>query len=139
MTNLIKRNNDLTFFDDFFDGFFSKPLVSGTTPLMRTDIKEIETGYELELDVPGFGKDDIKSSLEKGYLTVEAHKEENKENKNVRYLRQERVYSSCARSFFVGDNIAEADIKAGYDKGILTLFVPKQGTNIKEKKYISIE
>jgi len=139
MTNLIKRNNDLTFFDDFFDGFFSKPLVSGTTPLMRTDIKEIETGYELELDVPGFGKDDIKISLEKGYLTVEAHKEENKENKNVRYLRQERVYSSCARSFFVGDNIAEADIKAGYDKGILTLFVPKQGTNIKEKKYISIE
>lgn len=139
MTNLIKRNNDLTFFDDFFDGFFSKPLVSGTTPLMRTDIKEIETGYELELDVPGFGKDDIKISLEKGYLTVEAHKEENKENKNVRYLRQERVYSSCARSFFVGDDIAEADIKAGYDKGILTLFVPKQGTNIKEKQYISIE
>jgi len=139
MTNLIKRNNDLTFFDDFFDGFFSKPLVSGTTPLMRTDIKEIETGYELELDVPGFGKDDIKISLEKGYLTVEAHKEENKENKNVRYLRQERVYSSCARSFFVGDDIAEADIKAGYDKGILTLFVPKQGTNVKEKKYISIE
>jgi HSP20 family protein len=139
MTNLIKRNNDLTFFDDFFDGFFSKPLIPGTTSILRTDIKEIETGYELELDVPGIGKDDIKISLEKGYLTVEAHKDENKENKNVRYLRQERVYSSCVRSFFVGDDIAEADIKAGYDKGVLTLFIPKQGTNIKEKQYISIE
>jgi HSP20 family protein len=139
MTNLIKRNNDLTFFDDFFDGFFSKPSIPGTTSILRTDIKEIETGYELELDVPGIGKDDIKISLEKGYLTVEAHKDENKENKNVRYLRQERVYSSCVRSFFVGDDIAEADIKAGYDKGVLTLFIPKQGTNIKEKQYISIE
>jgi HSP20 family molecular chaperone IbpA len=139
MTNLIKRNNDLSIFDDFFDGFFSKPMISGTTPLMRTDIKELDNGYELELDVPGFGKEDIKISLEKGYLTVEAKKEENKENKQVRYLRQERVYSSCARSFYVGEQIAEQDIKAGYDRGILTLFVPKQGTNIKEKKYIAIE
>ncbi len=139
MTNLIKRNNDLSIFDDFFDGFFSKPMISGTTPLMRTDIKELDNGYELELDVPGFGKEDIKISLEKGYLTVEAKKEENKENKQVRYLRQERVYSSCARSFYVGEQIAEQDIKAGYDRGILTLFVPKQGTNVKEKKYIAIE
>jgi HSP20 family molecular chaperone IbpA len=139
MNSIIKRNNDLSFFDDFFDGFFSKPLISGSTPLMKTDIKEVSNGYELELDVPGFGKDDIKISLEKGYLTVEVKKEENKENKDVRYLRQERVYSSCARSFYVGENIAEADIKAGYDKGVLTLYVPKQGTNVKEKKYIAIE
>ncbi len=139
MNNLVRRNNDLTFFDDFFDGFFSKPLISGTTPLMRTDIKETENGYELEIDVPGFGKDELKISLEKGYLTVEAKKEEQNEEKKARYLRQERVYSSCARSFYVGDHIAEADIKAGYDKGILTLSVPKQGTNVKEKKYISIE
>lgn len=139
MNNLMRRNNDLSIFDDFFDGFFSKPLISGSTPLMKTDIKEVENGYELELDVPGFGKDDIKISLEKGYLTVEVKKEENVEKKEVRYLRQERVYSSCARSFFVGDDIAEADIKAGYDKGVLSLFIPKQGTNVKQKKYISIE
>ncbi len=139
MNSIIKRNNDLSFFDDFFDGFFSKPLVSGTSPLMRTDIKELENGYELELDVPGFGKDDIKISLEKGYLTVEVKKDESNEKKNVRYLRQERVYSSCARSFYVGEEIAENDIKANYDKGILSLFIPKQGTNVKEKKYITIE
>ena len=106
---------------------------------MRTDIKEIDDGYELHIDVPGFAKEDIKISLEKGYLTVEAKHEEKDEEKNGHYVRRERFLGSTARSFFVGEEIAEKDIKAEYDKGILKLFVPKEGTNIKEKKYISIE
>ena len=106
---------------------------------MRTDIKEVEHGYELDIDVPGYGKEDIKISLDKGYLTVEAKHEEDKEEKQGHFIRRERFLGSSARSFYVGDEIAEKDIKAEYDKGILKLFIPKEGTNVKEKKYINIE
>ncbi|MFH0993315.1 MAG: Hsp20/alpha crystallin family protein, partial [bacterium] len=126
------------FFNDFFDGVFPKPLLRETTHCMRTDIKESDNGYFLEIDVPGFAKEDIKISLENGYLTVEAKKEESNEKKESHYLRKERTFGSAARSFFVGEDVAEADVKAIYDKGVLTLFVPKQGTNVKEKKFITI-
>lgn len=140
MNNLVKRNNDFLFLDDFFGDFFPKPLPRPNGSSMRTDIKEVENGYTLEIDVPGFGKEDIKISLDNGYLTVEAVREEKKEEvKNGHYLRRERVLGSAARSFYVGEDIADNDIEASYDKGILTVFVPKQGTNVKEKKYVSIK
>lgn len=139
MSNIVKRTNDLGFFDDFFDGFFTRPVTNRQISCMKTDILENENGYTLEIDVPGFGKDDIKISLDNGYLTVEAKKEDEKEVKKDHYLRRERFLGSAARSFYVGDDIAQSDIKANYDKGILKLFIPKQGTNLKEKQYISIE
>ena len=105
---------------------------------MKTDIIEIENVYELHLDVPGFGKEEIKISLDKGYLTIEAKKEEVTEEKEKHYLRKERFFGTCARSFYVGDEISQEDIKANYDKGILTVFIPKEGTNKKEPKYIDI-
>ncbi len=141
MNAIIRRtnpSNDLEFFNDFFDGVFTKTLARDMNHCMRTDIKESENGYSLEIDVPGFSKEDIKISLENGYLTVEAKKEESNEKKDAHYLRKERTFGSAARSFYVGEDVAEADVKAGYDKGVLTLFVPKQGTNVKEKKFITI-
>jgi len=139
MNNLVRRNNsELDFFNDFFDGFFTTPSRT-VNQCMRTDIKENEAGYVLDLEVPGFGKEDIKISLENGYLTVEAKREENKENKESHFLRKERVFGSAARTFFVGEDIAQEDVKAAYDKGILTLSIPKQGSSVKEKKYIGIE
>ncbi|MBU1145765.1 MAG: Hsp20/alpha crystallin family protein [Firmicutes bacterium] len=140
MNNIIRRrNNDLSVFDDLFGDFFTRPIFKENVSCMKTDIVEVDTGYELDVDVPGFGKEDIKISLDNGYLTVEAKREENKEEKDNHYIRRERFLGSSARTFYVGEDIAEKDIKAEYDKGILKLFVPKQGTNVKEKKYISIE
>ena len=137
MTKLVKRNNSLSFFDDFFDDFFQpNTRVNGS---MKTDILELENGYELQVDVPGFEKEDIKISLDKGYLTIEAKKEKQEETKDAHYLKRERFLGTCARSFYVGEEIAETDIKAEYDKGTLKVFVPKEGTNVKEKKYIAIE
>ncbi|MBN2503909.1 MAG: Hsp20 family protein [Bacilli bacterium] len=139
MNSLIKRNDGLSILDDFFDDFFTRPGFRQQGQCMRTDIKEVQDGYELDIDVPGYGKEDIKISLDKGYLTVEAKQEEEKEEKESHFIRRERFLGSAARSFYVGDDIAEKDIKANYDKGILKLFIPKKGTNVKQKKYIEIE
>ncbi len=138
MANLVKRSGH-SFFDDLFDDFFQAPTFSRTTGNMKTDILEVDNGYELEIDVPGYDKDDIKISLDNGYLTVEAKKEEEEEEKDRHYVRRERFLGSCARSFYVGEDIARDDIKANYEKGLLKLFIPKEGTNVKEKKYIEIE
>ncbi len=141
MNNLIKKDNDLSIFDDFFDDFFVPRPMRQMSQCMKTDIKEVENGYELVVDVPGFDKNDIKISLDKGYLTIEAKAEEEKDDKDKKghFIRRERFLGSAARSFYVGDDIAEKDIKASYDKGILTLTIPKEGTLVKEKKYIAIE
>ena len=140
MTKLVKTTNTFPFFNDIFDDFFT---TSGSRRMssssMKTDILEVENGYELHIDVPGFGKDDIKITLDKGYLTIEARKEEVKDDEGKHYVRRERFTGTCARSFYVGDDIQEEDIKAKYEKGILNLFIPKEGTNKKETKYISIE
>lgn len=140
MNGIIRRTTPETeFFDDLFEGFFPKNLTRGTNRCMQTDIKESDKTYTLDIDVPGFGKEDIKITLENGYLTIEAKHEETKENKEAHYLRRERYFGQAARTFYVGDDITQEDIKAGYDKGILTLQIPKQGTLVKEKKYIAIE
>ncbi|MDD3127364.1 MAG: Hsp20/alpha crystallin family protein [Candidatus Izemoplasmatales bacterium] len=140
MNNLIRRNKtDLDYFDDIFAGFLPQSFHQVNNLYMKTDIKELDKVYELEIDVPGFEKDEIKISLENGYLTVEAKHETTTENKEERYLHRERLVGQVARTFYVGEDISEADIKAGYNKGILTLSIPKQGTLVKDKKYISIE
>ncbi len=139
MNSLIKRDEGLSILDDFFDDFFTRPIFRTQPQCMRTDIKEVDKGYELDIDVPGYGKEDIKISLDKGYLTVVAKHDEEKEDKDDHFIRRERFLGSAARSFYVGEEIAEKDIKANYEKGILKLFIPKKGTNVKEKKYIAIE
>ena len=112
--------------------------------LMKTDIKETDGSYELEMDLPGFTKDEVKVSLENGYLTISAAKgldQDEQEKKTGRYIRRERYAGACERTFYVGDYLTQEDIKGEFKHGILKLTIPKKEAKpaVEEKKYISIE
>ena len=111
--------------------------------LMKTDIKETDSGFELEMDLPGFKKDEIKVSLDNGYMTVSAAKgldKDEQEKKSGKYIRRERYAGACVRSFYVGENVTEADIIGDFKHGSLKLLVPKKDKPaVEEKKYIAIE
>ena len=112
--------------------------------VMKTDIKEMNNGYELIVDLPGFKKDEVHAALENGYLTISAEKgldKDEKEKENGRYIRKERYAGACSRSFYVGEDITEEDIKAEFKHGLLKLFVPKKEAKpaVEQKKTISIE
>lgn len=124
--------NELSLFDnDFFDYIF-RPNMNKEMYQLRTNIKKEENGYTLEVEMPGFSKEEVKISYEKGYLTIQAEKEEKKEEK---YIVCERYSGKVSRSYYVG-NIDEAEITANFNNGILSVFVPKEK---QEKKYISIQ
>lgn len=129
----------------FSDGFFARRSpFSGTNrvELMKTDVKEADGAYELTIDLPGFKKEDISAKLENGYLTINASKNEEKEEKKDedRYIRRERYTGQCSRSFYVGDGVTQEDIQAKFEDGILKLKVPKaDAKQVEEKKYIAIE
>ena len=107
--------------------------------LMKTDVKETDEGYEVDVDLPGFNKDEIKLDLNNGYLTISTEKSLNKENKG-KMLRQERYVGTMQRSFYVGESITEDDIKAKFENGVLSLMIPKKETpKVPEKKQILIE
>ena len=130
-------------FDNFFEDFArpARTTVRYNAPsatVMRTDVKETDTGYELDIDLPGYKKEEVQAALHKGYLTISATKsaEETVEGK---YLRRERYIGSCQRSFYVREYLRQEDIRASFQNGILTLFVPKEDkTKTEEKKYITI-
>ena len=137
-------------FDDFFDFPFyddraeKKLYGHHAANLMKTDIQEHEDGYTLEMDLPGFKKDEIKVELNNGYMTISAAKgldEDEKDKKSGKYIRRERYTGSCQRSFYVGEDVTEEDIKAEFKHGILKLFVPKKEVKpaVEQKKYVSIE
>ena len=110
--------------------------------LMKTDVKETEDGYEVDVDLPGFKKDEISLELNNGYLTISTEKslEKDKENKKGKMLRQERYSGVMQRSFFVGEHLTEEDIKASYDSGVLHVIIPKKDApKAPEKKTILIE
>ena len=112
--------------------------------LMKTDIRESDEGYKVEIDLPGFKKDEIQVSLENGYLTVSAEKgieKDEKEDKKESYIHRERYSGACSRSFYVGDIVTEEDIKGEFKHGVLELFIPKNEAKPKEetKKLIQIE
>ncbi len=129
MKNYIQKRNNYQHnpFFDAFDDFFKPVFYDDRADSMRTDIKETENGYQLDVEMPGFDKKDIKISLENGYLTVSAEKssrEEENKDKNEKYIRKECTVS-CSRSYYVGDDIERENVKAKYDNGMLTLTVPK--------------
>lgn len=110
--------------------------------LMKTDVKDNGNGYTVDIDLPGFKKDEIKMQLEDGYLTVSAAKEMKQDEKNEegRYVRRERYAGSMSRHFYVGKNVTEDDIHPKYEDGILTFQLPKEEKRIEEqKRYIAIE
>ncbi|MDO5491395.1 MAG: Hsp20/alpha crystallin family protein [Bacillota bacterium] len=134
-------------FDNFMDdfGFPSVDRIAcskNTSNLMRTDIKENEAGFELDVELPGYKKDDVKVQLRDGYLTVSAEKNAENEVKDEegRYLRRERYSGAMSRSFFVGEDTREEDIKARFEDGILKLAFPReQPKKAEEPKFIAIE
>ena len=136
---MIPRRNDFDLFDEMFrDPFFNE----GESKLMKTDIKEKKDKYVVDIDLPGYDKEGIKIEIQDGYLTVHAKvdKEDNEKEKG-KYVRKERYMGECSRSFYIGDNIKEEDIKAKFHNGTLTLEIPKKDDpkQLPEKKYIPIE
>lgn len=108
--------------------------------LMKTDVREHDEGYEIDIDLPGFKKEEINLELQNGYLTVSAAKGVDKtEEKKGKLIRQERFAGAMQRSFYVGDGLTEEDIKAAFNNGVLSLTVPKKSAKIPEKKTIMIE
>ena len=109
---------------------------------MKTDVREKEDGYEIDMDLPGFKKDQVELTLENGYLTVTANKgfDKDEKDKQGRMIRQERYAGSMQRSFYVGDNMTEEDVKARFEDGVLHLNLPKKDARkVPEKKTICIE
>lgn len=136
---LVPRRNSFDIFDDFFDeGFFPKK----ERNLMKTDIREKKDKYVVDIDLPGFEKENISLSLNNGYLDISAktEKEENSEDEE-RFVRQERFYGECSRSFYVGEDITEEDIHAKFNNGILKIEIPKKEKQEKlpESKQIEIK
>ena len=133
---------DLPFYDD---SKVEKKLYGRLAKnLMNTDIKELDNGYELIIDLPGFKKDEIKVSLDNGYLSIAAAKgldQDEQEKDTGKYIRRERYAGSCERSFYVGEDITEEDIKGEFKHGILKLYVPKKEAKsaVPERKFIAIE
>ena len=141
--------NLMDVFDDFDRSFFrgfdhpGRVLYGKNAPhMMKTDVKETENGYEVDVDLPGFKKDEIKLELNNGYLTISTEKslEKNQEGPKGRIIRQERYSGSMQRSFYVGQNLREDDIKARYENGVLSLLIPRvDAQKVPEKKTILIE
>ena len=129
-------------FDSDFWGRKNPLYGKNTKNMMKTDIREHEEGYELDVDLPGFKKDEITVQLDNGYLTISASKGLDKDQKDEkgRYIRQERYAGAMQRSFYVGDAVGQEDIKAKYEDGILKLSVPKKDAKaVESKKTIAIE
>ena len=136
---------DFPFFDENAGNKIEKKLYGRHAKnMMKTDIKELEGGYELEMDLPGFTKDEITAELKDGYLTISASNgldKDEQEKETGKYIRRERYAGACQRSFYVGEDITEQDIKAEFKHGILKLFVPKKeaAPKVENKKYVAIE
>lgn len=145
MTLISKSNNlGVSLFDNIFDDFFKDPFYirNNTVKVMKTDIQIKDNNYILEIDLPGYDKEDIKAQLIDGYLIITAQKKKSNDEKNEEgnYIRRERYYGKCTRSFYVGKDIKEEDIKANLNNGTLELKVPKEvEQREKETKYITID
>ena len=136
---MIPRRHDFDLLDDVFgDAFFNE----GASKLMKTDIKEKEDKYVIYIDLPGYEKEGIELNIQDGYLTVHAtvNKDEKDEEKG-KFVRKERFSGECTRSFYVGENVTEDEIKAKFRNGTLTIEVPKkeEKKEIAERKCIPIE
>ena len=141
--------NLMDVFDDFDRNFFrgfgnvERALYGKHAQhMMKTDVKETDEGYEVDVDLPGFKKDDIHLELNNGYLTISTEKslEKTNESKKGKMLRQERYSGVMQRSFYVGEHMTEEDIKASYESGVLHIIVPKKDApRVPEKKTILIE
>lgn len=134
--------DDFDLFDDVFDNGFDVPMFN-QEPVLKTDVVEKDGKYIMKTDLPGFAKNDVKVTLENGTLSIHAARHENKDEKDRKgkVLRRERRYGSYSRSFYVGNQVKDSDVKANYNNGVLTIELPakEDKKEIPEKKYIAIE
>ncbi|MCI8483665.1 MAG: Hsp20/alpha crystallin family protein [Lachnospiraceae bacterium] len=145
--SIFNTNLSNDFFNDSFDSMFRDAFRSpfermSNVSCMSTDIQDLGDKYQMEIELPGYEKKDLKADLKDGYLTVTAERSANKEEKdeNGKFVRRERYMGSCQRSFYVGKNVTQEDIHASFENGILKLMVPKKEVPaVEEKKYISIQ
>ena len=141
------------FGENLFDEFFNDPFAMMTSErnplygkharnLMKTDVRELDGGYEIDIDLPGFKKDEVDIQLQDGCLTISAAKglDKDEKDKQGRYIRQERYAGSVSRSFYVGEDVKPADVKASFEDGILKLSVPKaEAKQLPENTTIAIQ
>lgn len=133
------------FVDSFFDDFFTFPVKyrSSVGSMMDTNVKDQGSEYLMEVELPGFDKEDVNAELKDGYLTISAERQEAKEEKDKkdRFIRRERYSGRCRRSFYVGENLKEDDFKASFENGVLQITFPKpeNTAKIEEKKFITID
>ena len=144
MPSIFRTNVFDDFFEDPFKDFTRMNAPSRPThELMRTDVKEMEKGFEVSVSLPGVKKEDITAELKDGYLTITASTGTSKDEKDEdgKYIRRERFFGSAKRTFYVGEDVTEEDIKAKFDNGTLKLTIPKVEAKpeVKENKYIAIE
>ena len=139
MMMIPRRHNDFDLIEDMFrDPFFTNE----ESKIMKTDIKEKKDKYIIDIDLPGYEKEDIKMSIEDGYLTVNASTNTEKEDKEEgKFVRKERYMGSCSRSFYVGDAVENEDIKASFKNGTIKIEIPKKENKkeLPEVKYIPID
>ena len=122
-------------FDDFFSDPFEMMMPQSRNPLygkhaknlMKTDVRETADSYELDIDLPGFKKDEVNVELKNGYLTIQASKglDKDESDKKGKYIRQERYAGACSRSFYVGEGVGPKDVSAKFEDGILKIALPK--------------
>lgn len=132
----------LTTFNNLFDDMFDDSFFRSYNSYMKTDIKEVDNQYVLDIEMPGFNKKDISVELNDGYLTISGNKSTNNDEKDTKgnIISQERYSGSYSRSFYVGDSIKKEDIKANYDNGELKIYLPKTTTKeVENHNYIPIE
>ena len=125
---MLFRNNAFDLFDDMFhDPFFTRSAQPAAPQIMKTDVEEKDNGYVLDIELPGYAKEDVQAELKDGYLTIAAQKglDKDEQDKKGRVLRQERYAGACSRSFYVG-NVKPEDVKAKYEDGVLSVIVPKE-------------
>ncbi len=141
-----RKNRELDLWDDVFDDPFFGAHHSfprhEETHLMKTDVKELNDKFEITIDLPGYEKENLDMSIEDGYLVVHAKTStENEDKKEGKFIRKERFFGECSRSFYVGEDIKEDDIKASFKNGTLVIDVPKKEEKkaLPEKKHITIE
>ena len=138
MMMIPRKRNEFDLFSNMFDDpFFEKK----ENNWMKTDIKEVGNNYVIEVDLPGYDKNNIQIEMENGYLNVTAKVDtSNEDSEEGKYIHKERYYGECSRSFYVGDNVSEEDIKASFKNGILTLTLPKEEQKkLENKKFIPID
>ena len=140
---MLLANRNYNLFDEMFkDPFFTRPFENSSTQIMKTDIHEKNGNYMIEMELPGYVKEDIKADLKDGYLTITASKNETKEEKDAKgnCIRKERYTGTCNRSFYVGEQVTQDDIHASFKDGILSLQVPKDIPKVEDSpKLITIE